>query len=128
MNRIMQMLKNSDSITYYDKSLNRFVDSKIDDSCIPYVSLSKLEQIFKMYEDELRLSVPKVIMKCDSGDVKIIYPISNSLKSYLKANIAGERFMMEQDKERELVHKYLITAYQTILDMIEEQEKELENI
>lgn len=128
MNRIMQMLKNSDSITYYDKSLNRFVDSKIDDSCIPYVELSKLEQVFKMYEDELKFSTPKVIMKYDSGDVKIIYPISNTLKSYLKANIAGEKLMVEQDKERELVHKYLITAYQTILNMIEEQERELENI
>lgn len=126
--RIFNILEHSNFITYWDKSLNRFVDGKIDDSCKAYVALSNLENAFKMYEEELKLSVPKVIISNNNNDVRIIYPISETLKSYLKASIAGEELMAEQDKEREVVHRYLITAYQTMLAMIEDQEKELQSL
>lgn len=126
--RILNILEHTNSITYWDKSLNRFVDSKIDDSCVPYVALEQLEKAYSMLEEELKLSVPKVFISKDNSDVKIIYPISETLKSYLKASIAGEELMCEQDKEREVVHRYLVTAYQTMLAMIEDQEKALNEI
>lgn len=125
--RIFNILERTHSITYWDKSLNRFVAGKIDDSCEPYVELSKLEDAYKLLEDEIKFSVPKVIYNCKDGDVKIIYPISNNLKSYLQASIAAEKLMAEQDEEdRKYVHDYLIRSYQTMLNMIEEQERELE--
>ena len=127
-NRMLNILENTNSITYWDKSLNRFVDSKIDDSCIPYVALEQLENAYNMLEEELKLSVPKVFISKDNSDVKIIYPISETLKSYLKASIAGEQLMLEQDEERKVVHQYLISAYQTMLQMIEDQEQALQNI
>lgn len=126
--RIFSLLKENDGIVFYDYTLKRFVNSQIDDKCKPFISLEDLETAFKMYEEELKYSVPKVLIRTDTNDVKIIYPISDKLKSYLKANIVGEKLMLEQDVDNKVVHQHLISAYTAMLSMIEEDEKELKEL
>ena len=67
-------------------------------------------------------------MKCDTSEVKFIYPISDKLKSYLKANIVAEKLMIEQDVDNKIVHQYLVSAYTAMLSMIEEDEKRIREI
>lgn len=89
----------------------------------PMVYLEDIRMAYDKMLEDMKYSVPKVVINYEDQDVKVVYAFSYTLKLYLQSCITTQELMLNKFPETKELALAKIEIFRQLLSMIDEFEK-----